>query len=95
MKDNAATRSIRYRHLYNTKTKKQLIEMILEQKSTKRIKIEELINILYQLEKLKIIVEATVSLPLSEQNEIWPLLREIEKILKFNLEEIQKEESEF
>lgn len=52
---------------------------------------ESILEMIYELNKLMLMVDSRNPLPESEKREILNNLQEAEKILKFNLDEIRKE----
>jgi len=73
------------------KTKRELVNMYLFQISNYRRNRESLMMIRYDLNKVMIMVDSTIALPYSEKREILNLLQEVEKILKFNVNELDNE----
>jgi hypothetical protein len=72
------------------KTKRELVDMYLFQTSTNRRNRENILQIRYELNKVMIMVDSNNALPNSEQQEILNHLQEVEKILKFNMNEFDR-----
>jgi ABC-type dipeptide/oligopeptide/nickel transport system ATPase component len=73
------------------KTKRELVDMYLFQISNYRRNRESLMMIRYDLNKVMIMADSTIALPNSEKQEILNHLQEVEKILKFNVNELDNE----
>lgn len=80
--------------ILHRKTKRELVEMILFSINNTRVKRESLMMIRYDLNKVTIMVDSSIALPNSEKQEIIDKLNEVENILKFNVNELDKEEKE-
>lgn len=76
---------------YNRKTKKQLIEQLMYATDKKRLDRESLVNLRFKLEELRLSVDYCKALPESEKSEIRLLLNALESIIKFNIDDFDRE----